>query len=503
MRNPRQTFGTISGFFDCQATTPDTNFEELRARGCESIIAGTPHALGLHLVVGGQVLNSTVDKSEIEDFEQSMSYEDGVASWKYTWTPKMPKNESVKFDIEMASFMHRTRPNVAATELKVTPRGGNYNVSVVDLLDGRSAVRSFLANKGTRDDPDDIHGFRKGTTIWVSNHPEGLPNVTATTVSTVHLTGNAVLQSRRRAKSVEADTGSDMSIGQEWDVHLLEGKTAAFYKYVGMASTDKFTSRLAEAVALDESVRASDDGWDELILEHKDAWNHLMAKDRILNLRDPVTGQLPVDEHIKQLQIMHTTSHFYLLQNLLDDAKITGASGPLNDNSVSVGGLTSDTYGGMVFWDADFWMFPTVLETNPDYAAQIPNYRVKLHPQAKANTQEAYVQAKYKFDNSSALYPWTSGRYGNATGTGPVVDYEEHLNAITAISMFQWLAVTGDEKGFRERYWPVVESVGYAISTLMQKDGEGWSIRNMTDPDEYAVSALFPVLAIERKLIKT
>lgn len=492
MRNPRQTFGTVSGFFDCQATTPETNFEELRARGCESIIAGTPHPLGLHLVVGDQVLNSTVDEKEIEDFDMSMSYQDGVVSWKYTW---MPKNESVKFDIEIMSFMHRTRPNVAATQMKVTPRGGSYNARIVDLLDGRSAVRSSLVDKGTRDDLDGIQGFND-TTIWVSNRPEGLPNVTATTVSTIYLPGNVDLRSRRRARSVEEDTGSSMSIGQEWDVNLLDGETAVFYKFVGIASTDKFTG----AVALDESLRARDDGWDVLIKEHKDAWNHLMAKDRILNLRDPVTGQLPANEQIKQLQIMHTTSHFYLLQNLLDNSKITGASGPLNDNSISVGGLTSDTYGGMVFWDADFWMFPAILETNPDYAAQIPNYRVKLHPQAQANTQEAYIQAKYKFDDSAALYSWTSGRYGNATGTGPVADYEEHLNAIIAISMFQWLAVTGDEEGFRDRYWGIVESVGHTIGTLMQREGEGWSIRNMTDPDEYAVS--FPAVVLEQRLMK-
>jgi trehalose/maltose hydrolase-like predicted phosphorylase len=439
--------------------------------------------LGLHLVVGDQVLNSTVDKRTISNFQQTMSYRDGVVNWKYTWSPRVEGDKNVKFDIEMTSFMHRTRPNVAASELKVTPRGGNYNVTIVDLLDGRSAVRSSLSEKSASVYPEIP---LPENTIWISNHPEGLPDIKAWTFSIANISnGYTVESSRRRSTVLEAS--DDMSIGQEWDVNLVDDNVAVFHKFVGVASSDKYGME-ASRVAGSTATMASFAGWNALISEHKDAWNHLMAKDRILNLRDPITGKLPVDgEHVTQLQIMHTTSHFYLLQNLLDN------KGDLNDNSVSVGGLTSDTYGGMVFWDADFWMFPTILETNPDYATQIPKYRTKLYPQAKANTQEDYVLAKYKFDNESVLYSWTSGRYGNATGTGPVADYEVHLNAITAISMFQWLAVTGNDTFFRAQFWPVVNGIGHTIATLLQKDGDGYSIRNMTDPDEYAVSLPHPI----------
>jgi hypothetical protein len=40
----------------------------------------------------------------------------------------------------------------------------------------------------------------------------------------------------------------------------------------------------------------------------------------------------------------------------------------------------------------------------------------------------------------------------------------------------------------------VVNSVTHTIAALLQKDGDGWSLNNMTDPDEYAVSHLNPSL---------
>lgn len=57
----------------------------------------------------------------------------------------------------------------------------------------------------------------------------------------------------------------------------------------------------------------------------------------------------------------------------------------------------------------------------PGYSNQFSNYRIKQHAQALEN-------AKFNdFPAGSSLYSWTSGRYGNCTGTGPCADYEYHL----------------------------------------------------------------------------
>ncbi|TAQ87180.1 hypothetical protein B7494_g4494 [Chlorociboria aeruginascens] len=463
--NPRLTFSTISGFYDCQ-DTPGTNFPELQKQGYDSIISGIPHSLALNLVVGDQVLNSTVDPATIHDYVQTLSFRDGLHSWKYTWTPK---NANVSFVIEHRAFTSRVRPNIAATELRVTPRGGNYNASVIDLLDGRSAVRSSLVQKGIE---------HSSPTIYVANRPDGISYVEAWTASTAKVSNGYVDEASRRIVT-ETENDNSMTIGQKWDVKLIEDETAVIQKIVSVASTDKFSNAGAEARLL--SSLAAKDGWQTLIFEHVQRWNSIMDPSLVTSYREPSTDRLPdCEETIKLFQVAAISDRYNLMQNLA--SVDTG----LNDNGIAVGGLSSDTYGGMIFWDQEVWMYPGIAITDPFEARQILNYRLKLFGQAKANAQTPYVQAKYNFDSRSILLPWTSGRFGNATGTGPVMDYEYHVNTGVALAMLQDRAITGDEAYFRESLWPVVESVAHTSATLLVKEDHGWGIHNMTDPDEYA-----------------
>ena len=469
LKNPRQTFATVSGFFDCQPTTEGYNYPELQDLGCESVISGIPHPFAINLVIGDQVLNSTVAPSTIRKFRQSVIFRDGLTQWNYTWSPSKTK---VSFDIEFTALADRVKPNVASTQLRVTPRGGNYNASIIDMLDGRSAVRSFLGMKGLYDN---------STSIYVSNHPDGLPDVEAWTISTANVSNGYTVESSRRM-AITPEDDSNMTIGQQWDVRLIDGETAIFQKFVGVASTDKFSN--SESRALIASVKAFSSGWEKTLSEHVEGWNMLMQRNLMTDYRDPATGQLPAnDSTIEALQIGAVADRYYIMQNLLSEDG-TG----LNDAGVSVSGLTSDAYAGMIFWDQETWIYPGIAITNPGHARQIPKYRVKHFAMAKDNAQATYVQDQYHFDNKSALFPWTSGRFGNATATGPALNYEYHINTDIVMSMFQEEAITGNEAYFKVEYWPVAEGVAHSVTTLLIKDGNGWSIRNMTDPDEYAVS---------------
>ena len=79
------------------------------------------------------------------------------------------------------------------------------------------------------------------------------------------------------------------------------------------------------------------------------------------------------------------------------------------------------------FWDTDLWMLNGILPFAPDHIKSFINYRVHLHQQAIDNVPRGY---------QGAVYPWTSGRFGNCTGTGPCLDYEYHINM--AVAMASW-----------------------------------------------------------------
>ncbi|ESZ94010.1 glycoside hydrolase family 65 protein [Sclerotinia borealis F-4128] len=429
--NPRQTFAGLAGFFDRQANTTKTNYPELLDRGDESVISGIPHFTGIYVSVGEHVLNASVDPSTISDYNCTMNFQDGILQWNYTWTPSL--NASSSFQIEYTVFTSRARVNVAATQLIITPLSETTeNITVTDILDGRSAVRSFLGQKGVYNDT---------ASIYVSNHPNGLQDISAWTVSTANFSSGPNYMSSRAIT-----------------LPLKYGQPRTFRK------------------------NATRDGWDLIVAEHIAVWNQDMQREKITSYRNPVTGRLPVNDTLTEVQqISAVIDTYMLLQTLLKNDT------NLNNNGVSVGGLTADPYAGMYFWDMEIWMFPGIVMSHPEYALQMVNYRLKMHEQAKANAQEAYVQEKYKLDNDSVLYSWTSGRYGNATGTGPTLDYEYHINTDVAKAMLDYRQVTSDEQLFRQKMWPAVESVGHTIEGLLQKDDQGkWNIWNMTDPDEWA-----------------
>lgn len=92
------------------------------------------------------------------------------------------------------------------------------------------------------------------------------------------------------------------------------------------------------------------------------------------------------------------------------------------------------------------------------------------------------------FGNAGAQYPWTSGRYGTCTGTGPCHDYEYHLNSDIALAHYQYWSSTQNETWLREEGWPVIESnAAFWASHVVYNETVGkYATLNETDPDEYA-----------------
>lgn len=455
----RISFSTISGFYNVQKNATGTNYPWLTQYGWDSFIAGIPHPTAIVFSFGSAWLDSSATNKTISNYTQKVSMSTGVTEWSYTWKPL---NSSASFDVFFSVIFSRQRPNVIACKATINATA-DINGTATDLLDGRSAVRSYLASKGKGP-------LQNETSIYSSVHPDGLANVTGWVVSTADFpsTGSP------RLANGSFVSPNETTIGQTFDIKLRKGQPATFYKYVGVASTDKFPD--AQKVAQSAASAAKSAGWDALVAEHSAAWGALMTPDSVDNFTDPVSGTLPPDPNIQILQIGAVASTFQILQNLQPDG-----SG-LNDNSVAVSGLASDSYAGQIFWDADTWMAPSLNLAFPNYAKQIANFRVKQHNQTLDNA------AFNGFPNGSALYSWTAGRYGNCTATGPCVDYEYHLNYDIAFNMLQLYNVTKNETWFNNGPEQVVFSVAEMTAHLLKYNktaGDYWLL-NATDPDEFA-----------------
>ncbi|POS86754.1 hypothetical protein EPUL_003115 [Erysiphe pulchra] len=476
--NPRITFATVSGFWDIQKNATGYNFPELSQNGWDSFISGIPHPTSILFSFFGQELNNSVKISEISNFNSSINMRDGVNEWHYTWTPGVHSHKT-SFDIQYKVIAQRNIPNIWAIEARISA-SNDINGTVTDLLDGRSSIRSYLNARGIdQRNEDNFH------TIYTSVHPDGLENTTAWLVSGVDFNNKYIdIDSRRLAVHGPLhshDKCADSTIGQTFDIFLKKNEPVVLHKFVSVASTDKFSQPEKTARLMLRSVMRS--GFNNLLENHVITWRELLSVEKVDDFRDPVTGKLPEgteENYIKYLQISAVANPYYLLSNLRPDDKSN-----LNDDSIAVCGLTSDCYGGQNFWDAPTWMAPGIAVTFPGYAKQINNLYKKKYPQALENAKI------YSYPKGSALYPWTSGRYGNCTATGPCVDYEYHKNLDIAMSLHQLKSITGNDTWFWEgpnSAATIVDSVATSMSHLLSYNHttKSFWIYNMTDPDEYA-----------------
>jgi trehalose/maltose hydrolase-like predicted phosphorylase len=214
-----------------------------------------------------------------------------------------------------------------------------------------------------------------------------------------------------------------------------------------------------DSAARQQSSAAATAGFDTLSTENTAAWAALWA-DRIDVLGNPT------------LATEVNASEFYLWSSTRDGV----------DWSVSPAGLSSNGYDGHIFWDAETWMYPTLLAQHPDLALGMDNYRYQRLDAAETHaTQTGF---------SGARFPWESALDGTEQIPPPASVnseglYEQHITADVALAQWQYYLSTGDRNWLRTRGWPVLSEAATFWAGRAEQAGDGrYQIDNVTGPDE-------------------
>ena len=465
--NERQTFGTISGFYDQQPTTNSTNFPWLEQYGWDSAISGTPNWGPIIIELeDGTALWANASVETLSKITLTQNYQQGFAEWQYTWIPGTSNNLS--FDITYTAAADKLLINRGYVQLQIQP-SADCNLTLVNVLDGLDALRTDFRGSGT-----DTHG------IYSAFAPAGVPNVTAWVYG--YMSG--IDASSAFNVSSKPYIGNDTNtIAQGFNVTLKAGQKRTITKFVGAASSDAF--RDPQIVAQNAAMQGMADGFEKSFSRHVDEWATVMPKSAVADYSDPETGLLSTDPVLIEKTITNVVSVFGLLMNTVSRNATRAANGaPINSNGMSVAGLSSDSYAGQRFWDQDVWMHPYIAAVFPFEAQQITNSRVQQYLQAKANVKTAYQSSKNTttFSPDSGAYPWTSGRTANCTASGPCFDYEYHLNGDISHSFVTTWAASGDTEYFRQSLFAPMQSISSFFSDLLVENGDKYSLTNMTDP---------------------
>ncbi|HUA06404.1 MAG TPA: glycosyl hydrolase family 65 protein [Solirubrobacteraceae bacterium] len=377
----------------------------------------------------------------VSNWRQSIDLHTGIVTTTASWTAPDGHVTDLSYEV----LTDRANPSVGLVRLQFTPHWSGV-ATVTDAIDGTADTTST---------PEVTTQVAKGWNVaarqdWVTVATQGT-GIQATLASQLQVSPNIL------ATTTQTDQTTDQSVGQELGFPVQSGQTYTITKYVGVESSQESANSLTAAQA--QAAAAAATGWDALLGANQASWALLWH------------GSIEVRGN-RTLATDVNASQFYLWSSTRDGV----------DWSISPAGLSSNGYDGHIFWDAETWMYPSLLAQHPDLAAGMNAYRF----QRLSEAQQHATATGYK----GARFPWESALDGTEQIPPPVSVnseglYEQHITADIALAQWQYYLATGDKTWLQQQGWPVLSGAADFWASRATLGGDGkYHINGVTGPDE-------------------
>lgn len=235
--------------------------------------------------------------------------------------------------------------------------------------------------------------------------------------------------------------------------------TVMFTKTVAYTTTDDCDQEDMERHANEQVENAVDTGYDGLLAEQRDFMEDFWAKSD-LNI-----------ECTKSHRIQGTL-RFNLLQLFMSTGRWPGTG-------IGPRGLTGEVFNGLQTWDAEIFVLPFFIHTQPDIAKSILQFRVDTLREAQRRALDFEIPR-------GAIYP---SRTINGSENAPSLPCVLHLhvNADIAFAMQQYYQATNDVDFMMKGGIEVVWSTAVIWLEWGAWEFGSFHIRSVTGPDEYNV----------------
>ncbi|MFB7912619.1 discoidin domain-containing protein [Streptomyces sp. NPDC056061] len=385
------------------------------------VIAALPSWTTLDVRVGDETYGPGTPAGRVSRYRQTLFLRCGLVRTSLRWTTADGRATDLVYEV----LADRSDVHTGAVRLRLTPHW-NGTATVTARLDPRGARRIALNTDGT---------FRaRGTG-----------------------TAGAVVQTLRAPAAGTAPAPG--TGGLRRDVRVRDGRTYTFEKYVGVDTA--LTSSAPRTTAAEASRRAARRGWPAVLAANATAWRRAWAAD--ISVPDG-----------PDLQKWLRSAQYGLL----------AATRPGARDSIAPAGPTSDDYAGLVFWDAETWMYPGLLVTRPELARSVVEYRYRTRDAARANAR--------KLGLNGLFYPWTSASRGDLwsecqSWDPPHCLTQIHLQGDISLAAWQYYLATGDRDWLAGRGWPLLRGIAdFWVARATANNDGSYSLKDVAGPDEYS-----------------
>ncbi|HEY6399038.1 MAG TPA: discoidin domain-containing protein [Solirubrobacteraceae bacterium] len=383
---------------------------------------------------GGQAFS--LSTGQTAGWRQSIDLSTGVISTTAHWTA--PNGHLT--DLTYQVFTDRAHQNLGVVSLTLVPHWGG-TATVTDAIDGTPANLSTQLTKGWT--PSQRSDF-------VTVQAQGT-NIAAALASQLAISADVTPTITKVGQT------TPQSVGQQISFPVSAGQSYTLTKFVGVASSQDTPNPSQAAQA--QAAAAAAAGYVGVRAASDAAWLQLWR------------GRIDVIGN-SALATMVNASEFYLWSSTRAGVNW----------SISPAGLSSNNYNGHIFWDAETWMYPSLLAMHPDIAAGINNYRYARLAAAEQHATATGYQG--------ARFPWESGLDGTEQTPPPTSVnseglYEQHITADIALAQWQYYLATGNRGWLAQRGWPVISQAAAFWASRVSRAADGsYHIHGVTGPDE-------------------
>jgi trehalose/maltose hydrolase-like predicted phosphorylase len=422
--------------------------QEPSSFGDKEVLASVPAWSTITFGTGAETFSTSTPASQVSRYRQALDLRTGTVTTTGTWTAL--GGQAVDFATTVVADRQHEHRALVTLALKPLFTGA---MTVTSTLDGSAARRTLPVDAGT-----DSGAHRSHVTV------------STVAIGTTVAEDAVLVPGAGAVQATDAPVGSlaTQSAGEQLTFPVVAGRTYEFAKYIAVVSSRE--AKDPAAVAASEASASAAAG---VVAESRASAAAWAARWRA-SIFLPATPALQQVVRAAQFDLMASVRR--------DGSAIIGPSG-----------LSSDSYAGAVFWDADTWMFPALLAQQPDLARRIEDFRFDTLGSAKAN---AKVVAK-----DGAFYSWTSGPdgsldkdcYGTTVAAGMVVadanrscTTEIHLQGDVALAQWQLYGATGDRAWLKARGWPVLQALAQYWASRAEPQANGrYALTGVQPPDEY------------------
>ncbi|NEW82479.1 MAG: glycoside hydrolase family 65 protein [Mariniphaga sp.] len=242
---------------------------------------------------------------------------------------------------------------------------------------------------------------------------------------------------------------------------IEKGESITIEKFGVNVSSENFPKEKLMTTAVKHLNAAFDKGFDQLMLEHSQAWLEKW-KTSDVKIEGDVAAQQGIRFNIFQLQQTYTGE----------------------DQRLNIGpkGFTGEKYGGSTYWDTEAFCLPFYLATAPVQVAR--NLLIYRHKQLQKAIDNGAILG---FKNGAALYPMVTMNGEECHNEWEITFEEIHRNGAIAFAIFDYVRYTND--------WEYLAPYGFEVLLAISRfwaQRVNWSAERqkfvmlgVTGPNEY------------------